>query len=140
MILNIDYDKVRNKLLFIQENLKKLEELRNFTKEEFLNDFRNVDSAKYLLQTSIEAMLDIANHIIARNRWGKVESNRDSFEILHQNRIIDKNDIETYFLMAKFRNRIVHMYIEVDNETIYNVLQNNLKDIKRFVDTISMNI
>lgn len=85
-------------------------------------------------------MLDIANHIIARNRWGKVESNRDSFEILHQNRIIDKNDIETYFLMAKFRNRIVHMYIEVDNETIYNVLQNNLKDIKRFVDTISMNI
>ncbi|MDO6354787.1 MULTISPECIES: type VII toxin-antitoxin system HepT family RNase toxin [unclassified Caloramator] len=140
MILNIDYDKVRNKLLFIQENLKKLEELRNFTKEEFLNDFRNVDSAKYLLQTSIEAMLDIANHIIARNRWGKVESNRDSFEILYQNRIIDKNDIETYFLMAKFRNRIVHMYIEVDNETIYNVLQNNLKDIKRFVDTISMNI
>jgi uncharacterized protein YutE (UPF0331/DUF86 family) len=140
MILNIDYDKVRNKLLFIQENLKKLEELRNFTKEEFLNDFRNVDSAKYLLQTSIEAMLDIANHIIARNRWGKVESNRDSFEILYQNRIIDKNDIETYFLMAKFRNRIVHMYIEVDNETIYNVLQNNLKDIKRFIDTISMNI
>lgn len=140
MILNIDYDKVKNKLLFIQENLKKLEELKNFSKEEFLKDFRNFDSAKYLLQTSIEAMLDIANHIIARNRWGKVESNRDSFELLYKNRIIEAKDIETYFLMAKFRNRIVHMYIEIDNETIYNVLQNNLNDIKRFVDTISTNI
>ncbi|KRQ87640.1 hypothetical protein ABG79_00441 [Caloramator mitchellensis] len=140
MILNIDFEKIKQKIIFVEDNLRKINELKRLSKDEFLKDFRNIDSAKYLLQTSIEAMLDIANHIIARNRWGKVETNRDSFEILSNKGIIDKKDIEKYFLMAKFRNRIVHMYIDIDDETIYGILINNTDDIKRFIENIAINI
>lgn len=129
MIFNIDRDKILVKLSFLQDNINKLEELKQLSEKEFLGDFRNIYSAKYLLQTSIEAMLDISNHIVARNQWSKIESNRDSFEALYKNGIIPQEYIDRFFLMAKFRNRIVHMYIDIDDKVIYNILKNNIQDL-----------
>lgn len=140
MIFNIDRDKILVKLSFLQDNINKLEELKQLSEEEFLGDFRNIYSAKYLLQTSIEAMLDISNHIVARNKWSKIESNRDSFEALYKNGIIPQEYIDRFFLMAKFRNRIVHMYIDIDDKVIYNILKNNIEDLKIFIDCILQNI
>lgn len=140
MIFNIDRDKILVKLSFLQDNIKKLEELKQLSQEEFLEDFRNIYSTKYLLHTSIEAMLDISNHIVARNKWSKIESNRDSFEALYKNGIIPKEYIDRFFLMAKFRNRIVHMYIDIDDKVIYNILQNNIEDLKIFIDCILQNM
>ncbi len=63
----IDTVKVLSKVRLIQENLVKLEKLKKVPEEVFKSDFEKYDSAKYSLQTSIEAMIDICNHIISRN-------------------------------------------------------------------------
>ena len=91
MINNIDLPKVKQRIMFMQDNLEKLNRLRKIDRDIFVKDFRNVDSAKYLLQVTIEAMIDISNHIIARNRWGSPETNKESFEILAEHGIIEKN-------------------------------------------------
>ena len=140
MTIQYDSDKIKQKLVFMQNNIAKLDDLRNQSKEEFLSDFRNVDSAKYLLQVTIEAMLDISNHIIARNQWGVPSTNKDIFQILSNKRIIDEKYINTYFAMAKFRNRIVHMYMQIDDEVIYTIVQENLKDLKNFIQMIVGNL
>ena len=36
----------------------------------------------------------------------------------------------------KFRNRIVHLYQEVDDSEIYRILQENLDDIKGFIQVV----
>lgn len=41
--------------------------------------------------------------------------------------------------MAKFRNRIVHMYFNVSDEMIYEITQNNLEDFEAFIKTIVRN-
>lgn len=135
-MLNIDKDKIEHKLLFMQDNLVKLKKLQKLDKNLFLKDFRNVESTKYLLQVEIEAMLDIASHIIARNRWGKPENNKEHFEILAQNSVIDSKYLNIYFNMAKFRNRVVHLYFKVDDEMIYKILQDNLEDFEAFIKDI----
>ncbi|AGK95783.1 type VII toxin-antitoxin system HepT family RNase toxin [Clostridium pasteurianum] len=140
MMNNIDLPKIKQKIVFMQGNLDKLKKLQNISKDIFLKDFRNVDSAKYLLQVTIEAMLDISNHIIARNRWGKPETNKESFEILAGKNIIEEKYVDTYFSMAKFRNRIVHMYFNVSDEMIYEINQNNLEEFEVFVNNIVKNI
>jgi len=38
--------------------------------------------------------------------------------------------------MARFRNLLGHFYLESDNEIIYNVLQNDLKDFYSFREAI----
>ncbi|EQB86321.1 uncharacterized protein YutE (UPF0331/DUF86 family) [Clostridium punense] len=134
--MNIDVNKIEEKIYFMEQNLLKLKKLREVKKDIFLEDFRNVDSAKYLLQVTIEAMLDISSHIIARNRWGKPEDNKAHFQMLADNQIIETKDIDIYFSMAKFRNRIVHMYFKIEDEFIYEIVQNNLEDFQRFITNI----
>lgn len=134
---NIDKDKILKKLEIITTNNQLLLNLGGLSEEEFLEDFRNTNSAKYLLQVSIEAMLDIANHIISRNRWGRPESNKDSFELLYKNNIIEQADIDSYFNMAKFRNRIVHIYWDIDDKMIFYIIKNNIKDFEKFVNSIT---
>lgn len=134
--MEFDVDKINQKLLFMSTSVSKLKKLRQLDKETFLEDFTKVDSAKYLLQISIEAMLDIASHIIARNRLGKPKDNKEHFKLLSDNGIIDSSDVNIYFNMAKFRNRIVHMYFNIDDSMIYEIVQNNLEDFERFINNI----
>jgi len=140
MINNVDLPKIKQKIGFMQNNLDKLNKLQILPKNEFIEDFRNVDSAKYLLQVTIEAMMDISSHIIARMRLGKPQTNKEIFEILAKENIIEVKYIDTYFAMAKFRNRIVHMYYDVSDEMIYEINQNNLVDFEVFIKNIVNNI
>lgn len=135
--MEFDKNKIDQKLLFMNTCINKLKRLKVFNKDEFIDDFTKVDSAKYLLQVSIEAMLDISSHLIARNRWGKPKDNKEHFQILSDNGIIDNNDIVIYFNMAKFRNRIVHMYFNISDEMIYDIVQNNIDDFERFIGNIA---
>lgn len=66
----VDKSVLRNKINFINESLNKLNSLRQLNKDEFLNNFQAVDSSKYNLQVAIEAIIDIASHIIAREKMG----------------------------------------------------------------------
>lgn len=52
-------------LIYLKENLGKLKTLASLHQEDFLRDFTKLESAKYLLQTSIQTCIDIANHVIA---------------------------------------------------------------------------
>jgi len=38
--------------------------------------------------------------------------------------------------MVQFRNRIVHLYWEVEAEVIYDILQKNLEDFETFTSQI----
>ena len=49
---------IQTKIDIIVDNLEKLGTLRAKTYKDFISDFRNIDSALYILQTSIQALLD----------------------------------------------------------------------------------
>ena len=38
--------------------------------------------------------------------------------------------------MAKFRNRLVHLYWEIDNKKIYEIIRDNLEDFKLFEQNV----
>lgn len=133
----IDKRRVMEKIRIIQECLNKLRTLSQLSVDEFTSDFKNFDSAKYNLQIAIEAMIDIGNHIISRKGLGTPKTYRDTFEALHKGNIIPKEDLATYKLMARFRNRIVHFYDEVDDREVYKILQNNFPDFSSFIEHVS---
>lgn len=137
MPLDIDYDKVFKKIEFIKENLTKLKQLKEIKIEDFLNDFRNTESCKYLLQTSIETIIDICNHIIAWNNLWKPSTYADAIRILMKNNIISQELASWLMEMVKFRNRIVHLYFEIDNLILYEIIKNNLDDFDKFIYEIT---
>lgn len=127
---------IQSKIQRIEENIKKLNELYEMDQKEFTDDFRNVEAAKHLLQTSIEAMIDIANHIIAQKKFRKPDTSAEAFEILAENNLIADDSRDKYILMTKFRNKVVHLYTKVDDQEIFKIMQNNLSDYKKFIREI----
>lgn len=133
----VDFDKIRQKINFIEDNLAKLETFKKYSFEQFSDDFILVAAAKHFLQVSIEAMIDIANHIIARERFSAPTGAAETFKILSGNNVIPESSAKQYGLMAKFRNRIVHFYYDVNLEEIHKIIQSDLGDYKSFIKEIT---
>ncbi|MBW1716582.1 MAG: DUF86 domain-containing protein [Deltaproteobacteria bacterium] len=107
--------------------------LRNISKtpiKDFLNDKIIIGSAKYYLQVSIECCLDVANHIIASERFRAPKDYADSFRVIEERGLIPSDLAQKLRQMAKFRNRLVHLYGEVDNAYVYEFMKEDLKDIE----------
>ena len=113
--------------------LEKLTILAALPQETFLQDFTNVESAKHLLQVSIECCLDIAHHIVADEGYRSPANYYDTFVVLHENDILPEAFVPTLRLMVSFRNRVVHLYWDVDDAMVYRILQENLGDIETYI-------
>jgi len=50
-----------------------------------------------------------------------------------ENSLIPPDFTSTLVKMAKFRNRLVHRYWDVDTEFLYSILCDNLSDLARFL-------
>lgn len=135
----VRFELIRQKIQFIEENISKLESLKRLSPEQFAADYRNIETSKHLLQVNIEAMTDMANHIIARNRWGIPAKSADSFRILREHNYFTEHEEELFATMVKFRNRVVHLYQNIDHDEVYNILLVNLDDFKRFIKAIVKN-
>jgi len=129
----VDKNIIDARISIILENVKRLREFVSKSEDDFLSNVNNVAAAKYYLQISIEAMVDIGNHIIARERLGVPKNNFETFEILAQNGIIDMEHLDTYRRMVRFRNVVVHLYFAVDNRRVFEVIKNNLSDFDAFI-------
>ncbi|TXT55448.1 MAG: hypothetical protein BAJATHORv1_40361 [Candidatus Thorarchaeota archaeon] len=54
------------------------------------------------------------------------------FLILSENDVISEELAEHLIEMARFRNRVVHLYQCFDDAILYKILQTNLRDIEEF--------
>jgi uncharacterized protein YutE (UPF0331/DUF86 family) len=132
----VDPDTLASILGNLRGYLKKLVILAELPEEVFLRDFTNVESAKYLLQVSIECCLDIAHHIVADEGYRAPTDYYDTFVVLCENSILPKTFMPTLRQMVSFRNRVVHLYWDVDDATVYRILQENLGDFETYIGYI----
>jgi uncharacterized protein YutE (UPF0331/DUF86 family) len=91
-----DLDRVRERIQYIEKNLARLAILRDLPRAEFLADFRNVETAKHLLQTSIKAMMDIGAHILARQRLPTPQEGAGVFRQLGEAGLLPPERVPTY--------------------------------------------
>ena len=77
---------------------------------------------KVLFYVVIEASIDLSNHLISQNNFPIPESYADSFKILKDEGVLSPELTLKLMDMARFRNRLVHIYWEVDDEMVYGIL------------------
>ena len=132
----VSFEKVVNKFQQLDEFLKILAKISKTPKETFLKDKILIGSAKYYLQVSIECCLDVANHIIASEKLRAPRDYSDSFLVIQEEGLIASELGDKLRQMAKFRNRLVHLYGEIDNTNVYEYIKGDLKDIEEFKSVI----
>lgn len=128
----INRELIIDRLSKIREYLKHLRKLGNLSKEDFLNDYINCSAAARMLQIAIEACLDIGHHIISRKALRRPKDYKDIFMILGDEKILPFDFSRSLVNMAKYRNRLVHLYGEVTPEEIYDILQGPLTELEDY--------
>ncbi len=113
-----------------------LRELARTECDAFLHDSTKIGAAKYYLQVSIETRLNVGSHLIATENFRQPQDFRDVFTVLNENGILPTDFTLTLRRMAGLRNRLVHLYWEVDDAQIYADLQDHLGDFDRYVGYI----
>jgi uncharacterized protein YutE (UPF0331/DUF86 family) len=121
---------VQSKLDIIPENLEKLEILKAMDYEKFASDFRNIDSVLHRFQTSIQALVDIAGYIIASLGLRTPSTSAEVIDILVESGLLNEEQRDRCISMIQFRNRIVHFYNDIDLKILYQILQEELIDIR----------
>jgi uncharacterized protein YutE (UPF0331/DUF86 family) len=121
---------IRKRLNKIDEYLKVLKSLQSYSLDDFLDDPEHYGSAERFLHLTIEAFLDIGNHIIADDGLGIVNWYSDIPKIYLEKSLISVQLAEKWTRMIGFRNTLVHEYIDIDRNIVYDVLQNDLGDFE----------
>jgi len=134
--LAVDKDKLRQKLQFMREELTHLRHFQDMDYEEFSREVINEHAATRMLQVLIEAMLDLCAHLVAREGWGLPKSYTDLVTLATKHDLIPQEMKETYQAMVHFRNRVVHLYDDVDKREIYDIIQNRLPDFQPFMQKV----
>lgn len=129
-------EKITKHLLLLDENLKKLNDEKNITLEQYLKDYRARAVVERLLQVVIEDCISIGNMIISFENFKKPETYADIFAELSSNGVIPEKLKEEFVKIARFRNILTHIYWEIDNAMIYEIAQKHLKDFDDFIKYI----
>lgn len=116
----------------IEESLGRLEQMKVIPQGKFLEDRDLQDIACYRLLIAIEAALNLCYHVAAR-KFKRVPSEyAECFAILSELGLLDHDLANRLQAMARFRNLLLHMYWKMNYEKVYEIIQNNLNDLRQF--------
>lgn len=132
----VDKEKLAKLLRDLDVYLQQAEELQKIEKNEYLNNWKVHDLVDRKLHMMIETFLSIGDMIISEFKLRKPDTYGDIPRILHENKIIDLELSDKLIDLAKFRNVLVHEYLYLDRERVYEHLQKAPGIIKEFMHQI----
>ena len=132
-----DQEKMAKLVSEFRKSVSRLQKLKELGQKKFLSDPDKIASAKYHFIVVIESSIDMCNHIISRNGYRVPEDYGDTFKVMSEEGAFDSEFSEELVKMAKFRNRLVHLYWEIDDTMIYKILEGNLVDLNKLIKLIA---
>lgn len=126
----LDQRRIDELVTFVRNNLNELEKARRLNIDDFEADMLRREGVKHLLQISIEALLDIGTHYISHLKLRTPNNHREIIEILTDAGYLPQERQQKYIEITRFRNRIVHFYDVIDTTMLYDILQNELNDLR----------
>lgn len=133
----VEKEKLRHKIQVIREEKRKLEKLKALTFEEFKENDLYEPAATRMLQVMAESVLDICSHIIAREGWGTPKTYVEIIKIVAENGLISREREEDFKNMAKFRNRVVHLYDQINSREIFGIIQEKTSDFDYIISRVA---
>jgi uncharacterized protein YutE (UPF0331/DUF86 family) len=92
-------------------------------------------ATKYGFVIAIEAVLDVAHHLLASELWGPPEDAAGAVRLLARHGVVDTDLAERLARAVGFRNVLVHGYADVDDDRVVAALA-DLADLRAFSDAV----
>jgi len=134
--VTLNVDLIQARFEDIEQSLKRLRQVQELSRAQFLADQDTLDVTCYRLLVAIEASLQICFHVSAQRLQHVPEAYADCFVLLEKAGIISQDLSQNLQQMARFRNMLVRVYWDVDYDLVYDFLQNDLDDLRAFVRAV----
>ena len=127
---------VADRLDWINRMIKEIESLPLSNYETFTEDKRNIWSAESCLRRSLEALMDLGRHILAKGFGRGVSEYKEIGSVLEELAILGDRDSLRFKTLAGYRNRMVYFYHEISTKELYDICSSQLSDIEDVASAI----
>ncbi len=131
----VDPGRVRRLIEDLADYRGELDTLSRLSAAEYRGDRKF--AGRYLVQVSAQVCIDMANHVIASSGWRTPADFRDVFTVLEEEGVIAGELAERMRALAGLRNRLVHLYEEVDDRIVHESLREGLDDLSSFSQAVA---
>lgn len=129
---------VQSRLALINDCLRQLRRLSTLSRENFSGDKDRVAAAESYLRRALEAIFDVGRHIIAKSGGADMATEYKSIAHgLGTKGVLSTELAKALVEMAGYRNRLVHLYHLVQEDELYEILQNDLGDLEAFSEEVT---
>ena len=132
----IDNKLIERKIRKMEQYLRELKTVQIKSLEEFTENTIVKRFVERNIELAIEQMIDICKHLVAGLDLAEPETYAGCFDILHKNKVIPVKPLPTFKAMARFRNRLIHVYDDIDDAITFEVYTKHLQDFKAFARVI----
>jgi uncharacterized protein YutE (UPF0331/DUF86 family) len=102
----------------------------------FRADPRNAAAAESYLRRSLEALLDLGRHILAKVIGEGPAEYKEVALSLTRAEVLDEAEGALLVQLAGYRNRLVHFYDEVSDEELFEICTQRVGDIDRLLEAL----
>lgn len=119
----IDPQIVQDLLQTLSEYTEDLRTYQQLSHDEIVTDRHYQSMIRYALQTAIQSVIDIANHLLVGGDLEQPADSRSAILGPGRNDILPQDFAQKIAGMSGLRNVIVHRYMTVNHALIYQFLQ-----------------
>jgi uncharacterized protein YutE (UPF0331/DUF86 family) len=128
---------MRYRLDLILDYLQELQPLTMLNLDEFLIDNYKKRGAERLLEITIQAALDINNHLLKEHFRVAKQTNSDGFIEMGQLGALTPALSQEINQSGSFRNRLAHRYDQVDPELVFQFIPKSISQFSQYVEQVS---
>ena len=131
-----DKERILQKLDEIDKFLNELSQMKP-SKEEYVSDIVSRRACEKTIELAIESVIDVSSMVVSYERLGTPDDENHIFSILETKKVITRSMKDKIMEMKGFRNILVHRYGQIDDDLVYDFLENDLKDFEEFSSQIA---
>lgn len=134
--LKLETDIIIKRVEGIESEIAELKKLG----EQALDKFQTGDGwklAQFHLHRALEGVFNIGSHIISRIPGASASQYKEIAIKLGENKIVPVDFAQNKLVqMAKYRNRLVHFYAQIEPKELFKIIHDDLGDFDIFLNAI----
>ena len=132
----INKELVIRKLVKLKEYLEELRPLTQYTFSEYQQNNLVKRSSERILMLVVEVASDINSHFCVKLFKKPPTSYFDSFLMMGELKILDDAFAKRLAQSAGLRNRLIHEYEDIDDETVHSLLTEAINDYTKYIEIV----
>ena len=129
----IDKEMINDKLVLIQKMLADLSPYKHYHFLQYQQDKNAKYKVERIMHLLVECASDIVNHVLADRGLPPAASYADTFLQAGDQGLLDQVLADKLKASSKMRNRLVHMYSDIDDKIVFDAIKYFLQDFSAFV-------